>query len=231
MNDYSRPIAPRKKSDRDAQLQQARQALLRKDYRTAYQIYDELLKQFPGDGAVLLDYGRAKFREFADLEQAAQLLLKAVEADPDSIDALLWLAEISAMGYGPGYAKAGSLYRRALKLDEQCVDAYIGLGMLYGAPSSSVTLQEAIAAYRKATQLAPQRSDAYRNLGFALLKEGDKIGAQQAFLVAMQLLQARGDEQTAQAIAADLEKLQRQEPLQGSVYRNESSRFLWPLKN
>lgn len=228
MSEHNNQAMKQERPDRKTGLEQARQACLARDYRAAYSLYDELLKEFPGDPAVLLDYGRAKFREFADLEQSARLLLQAVEADPDAIDALLWLAEVSAMGYGQGYAKAASLYQRVLKLDPQCVDAYIGLAMLYRAPSSPVTQQDALAAYRKAAQLAPQRIDVHHNLGYSLAEAGDSDAAQREFLTTVQLLRTAGREPEAPALQAVLEQLQRQEPLKSWGYRNESTRFNWP---
>lgn len=228
MSKHNDRAARRGKSDPEAKLEQARQACLRKDYKTAYRLYDELLQEYPGNPNILLDYGRAKFQEFADLEQAAKLLLQAVEADPASPDALLWLAEVCSMGYGPGYEKAISLYQYVLELDPYCDDAYIGLGMLYGVPSSLVSIQDALVAYRKAAQLAPQRPDVHQDLGFALVEAGDREAAQKEFLTTIQLLTAAGRQREAQVIQADLEQLQRQEPLKRRAYVNESARFQWP---
>ena len=245
MSEYDSQAVKSGRSDRDALLEQARQACLQQAFASAYRLYDDMLKQYPGDAAVLVDYGRAKFREFADLEQSAQYFLQAVEANPDAIDAMLWLALLSWMGYGPDYKQAVSLYQRVLELDPQCVNAYLGLGMLYGAPSSPVTAQDAIGYYGKAVQLAPHNTDAHHNLAFALLEVGETHAAQQELLMTLHLLQAerdqlltqgkndqaRSDERLAQSLQVDLEQLRRGETVTRRAYLNGSSRFRWPEQN
>lgn len=103
-----------KNPDRSTRLKQAQDMVRRGEFNTAYRLYEDLLREDPGDGIILLDDGRAKFREHDDLEQATRLLLRAVEADPASLDALFWLAQVSQSGYGPGYQGAAELYRRSV---------------------------------------------------------------------------------------------------------------------
>lgn len=153
----------------DMRLNHARQACRRSDYQAAYAIYEALLQSNPEDPAVLLDYGRAKYQEYVDLAQATALFERALAVHPESVDTLLWLADLYALGYGRGYAAAAELYRRAIELDPQAVDAYIGLGMLHRAPGAPLRLDEAISAFRTATRIDSRRGDAHVDLGMALL--------------------------------------------------------------
>jgi tetratricopeptide (TPR) repeat protein len=214
-------------ADRDRLLAQARQACVRKDFATAFRLYDALLERFPANADVLLDYGRATYLEYSDLEKAARLFLEVLKIDPDCLEALLWLGEVCAVGYGPGYEKAVEFYSRAIALDPTCVDAYIGLGMMYGAPSSHVTLEEAIHAYRTAMELAPSRHDTHMNLGFALLKSGQSEHGQQELLKAAQLLRLEGKEEAAQGLEENVAQA-RQGRLKTSAFINASPRFQWP---
>ena len=54
------------------------------------------------------------------------------------------------MGYSPEQVGAVRLYQRAIELDPNCVDAYMGLGLQYQAPSVTLSLEETINAFRTA---------------------------------------------------------------------------------
>lgn len=211
--------------ERETSLNNAHHAYLNKDYVTAYALYEELLKAFPNDPQILCEYGKAKYREYDDLEKAAQLFLQALEAYPYSVETLLWLGDLSSLGYGPGYSKAASLYQQAIQLDPRSVDAYIGLGMLRRTPSVSLTLQEAMASFRKAVQLDPQRIDAHFNLGISLLEEGDQSGAQDELQAVVDLLIVAGQKQQAKNIQNLLDQLKRKEPTKFRGYWNLSPRY------
>lgn len=213
--------------NREDRLEQAHLACLQNDYDIAYRLYDELLRDFPNDPEILLSYGRAKYREFVDLEQAARLFLQAVEADPNSIEALLWLGDVSGMGYGPGYAKAPDFYRRVLKIEPGSVDAYTGLAMMYKVPSSAITLDEAIDAYRKAVQLTPQNSDAYQNLGFILLEAGQPAEALDAFQKAQYWLELSGPTDSVANILKVIEQIRNHQQVKRRAYVNNSQRYRW----
>ncbi|HVB73848.1 MAG TPA: tetratricopeptide repeat protein [Ktedonobacteraceae bacterium] len=208
-------------------LEQAHLACLHNDYETAYRLYDELLRDFPNDPEVLLSYGRAKYREFVDLEQAASLFLQAVEADPCSIEALLWLGDVSGWGYGPGYAKAADFYRRVLEREPESIDAWTGLAMMYKAPSSAITLGEAIDAYRKAVELDPRNPDTYQNLGFILLEAEQPDEALEAFQKAQYWLKLNGQSDAAANMLKVIEQIRNHQPVKRRAYVKNSQRYRW----
>ena len=107
----------KKTSKNQSILRQAYEACLRRDYPKAYDLYGALLQTYPDDPQVFLEYGKAVYMEFEDLEKALHLFEQAFEHDPTSVEALLWQADIAAMGYGPEQVGAVSLYRRAIELD------------------------------------------------------------------------------------------------------------------
>ena len=65
--------------------EQARQAVIQGDFTKAYRLYEELLGAYVNDVDILFDYGRAKYREFSDLNQAAVLFQRILEQQPDSL--------------------------------------------------------------------------------------------------------------------------------------------------
>ena len=140
--------------EREAILQQAHEAYQQRNYPLAYDLYEALLQMFPGDPQVRLAYGKAVYLEYEDLEKALRLFEKVTELDSTTVEALLWQADIASLGYGPSYQGAVSLYRQAIHLDPNCVDAYIGLGLQYQAPSVTLSLEQAIDAFGTAIFVA-----------------------------------------------------------------------------
>lgn len=206
--------------------EQARQAVIQGDFTTAYRLYEELLQSYPDDVGVLFDYGRAKYREYSDLNQAALLFQRMLEQQPDALDALLWLADVSSLGYGLEYAGAASVYRQIIAFAPTCVEAYTGLGMLYKNPGSPVPLEEALASYRQAVLLKPASAIAHSNLGYLLLEAGRIDEAIDELSEAVNLHQFAGVR--AENLRQDIERLQRHEPVKRRAYFNESSRYGWP---
>jgi tetratricopeptide (TPR) repeat protein len=213
-------------SERDLTLQQAHEACLQEDYAKAYDLYEMLLKIYPNDSQILLNYGKALYNEYEDLEKAAHLFEQVLESEPNSLEALLWLADIAAVGYGPEQIGAASLYQRAIDLDPNCVDAYIGLGLQHNAPSVLLSLQEAIEAFRKATSLDPRRVDAHIDLAMALLENGNFAGARAAFLRALDLLNSTDQQKLRATIRRYVEQIDRNEPIKNRVFYNFSPRIL-----
>jgi tetratricopeptide (TPR) repeat protein len=213
--------------EREAILRQAHDACLRRDYPKAYNLYESLLQTCPDDPQVLLEYGMAVYTEFEDLEKALHLFEQAFERDPTLVEALLWQADVAAMGYGPEQVGAVGLYRRAIELDPNCVDAYMGLGLQYQAPSVTLSLEETINAFRTAIALDPHRADAYSNLGMALLEKGDTTGARAAFLHAIDLLEGTNYQKRIPVIRRYIEQIDRHEMIKTRASVNYSPRYRW----
>lgn len=213
--------------ERESVLRQAHEACLRRDYHEAYHLYEALLQTYPDDSQVLLEYGKAVYMKFENLEKALCIFEQALERDSASVEALLWLADVAALGYGPDYAGAVRLYQRAIELDPKCVDAYVGLGLQYQAPSVSLSLEEAIKAFCTAITLDPHRADAYSNLGMTLLDKGDMAGARAAFLHAIDLLGGTNYQKRIPAIRRYIEQIDRHEKIKTRAGANYSPRYLW----
>jgi len=213
-------------SEYQTHREQARQAVIQGDFTTAYCLYEKVLRTYPDNTDILLDYGRAKYREFSDLNQAAVLFQRILEQQPNFLDALLWLADVSSLGYGPGYAGAASLYRQIIALAPVCVEAYIGLGMLYKNPGSPVTLEEALASYRQAVMFKPASAITHNNLGYLLLDAGQLEEAKDELCEAVRLYQMDGV--NTRNLQKDIERLQHHEPVNRRAYFNDSMRYEWP---
>jgi tetratricopeptide (TPR) repeat protein len=212
-------------SDRAPGLQRALEAVERRDFPAAYAVYEALLADHPDDAEVLREYGRAKYREYFDLQGAARLFERAQAADPRSVETLLWLGDLYAMGYGRGYVAAVDVYRRAIELDPEAVDAYIGLGLLHRAPAKPVTLDEAIAAFRQAVTIDPRRADGHLNLGAALVEAGRRDLAAEELRLAQQLLTAAGETRQARGIQRLLERLPANQPIESFAFSYQSPRY------
>jgi len=208
-------------NERKEALERAHQSWAQGNYQAAYEQYEHLLRTAPNDAEILREYARAKFSEYDDLEQAAQLFERAVVADPNgSISALLCLGELYGCGYGKGYKAALGVYQRVIELDPHNVDAYIGIGML-STPSSYVSFKERIEAFRMVTQIAPQRADGHRNLGMALAENGeaeDREEARKEFGIAEKLLVQSGEHQLAQSTKRYRQQLEANHTIRGSSY-------------
>ena len=211
--------------ERTMSLQEAREACLQGDYTRAYDLYEALLNAYPGNPQILLEYGKAIYGEYNDLEKAARLFEQALESDPNLVEALLWLADIAAAGYGPEQIGAVSLYRRVIELDPKNVDAYIGLGLQHHAPSVSLSLEEAIEAFRKATQLDLQRSDGWIDLGMALLESGHQEGARRAFVESIHLLHGSNRQKLIPAVEQYIARIDSSEPIKNAAFYNFSPRY------
>jgi len=210
-------------AERKKALERAHQYWEQGNFQEAYEMYEHLLRDVPNDTEILREYARAKYSEFDDLEQATQLFERAVAAEPNaSISALLCLAQLYSWGYGKGYKAALGVYQRVIELDPHSVDAYIGIGMLYGRPSSPVTREERIEAYRMATQIAPQRVDVHLNLGMALIEDRDRKNARKELEVAEELLVKSRDHQWAQDVKVMRQKVETNQSITSFAYGNSS---------
>lgn len=212
-------------NERKKLLEQAHQNLAQSNFKATYDFYEQVLLITPNDAEVLQEYGQAKYFEYTDLEQATQLFERAVNVDPNSIPALLWLGDLYALGYGKGYSAALSTYQQVLQLNSRVVDAYIGIGMLHRAPSSPVKLKDAIEAFHTATHLDPERPDTHVNLAMALIEDGDRQNAREELEIAEKLLVQSGEHRQARGIQAVRKKLEANQPVTSVAYSNLSPRY------
>lgn len=208
-------------------LAQARRHALRGDFAAAYRLYEAVLPA--GGVAVYLEFGKAKYAEHsgASLEEATALFLQASQLDVSSTDARLWLADLYAMGYGEGYRAAADLYRAIARADATVTDAYIGLGLLQGAPGDPVSREEAIAAFRRATEVAPDRLDARINLANALIRASRVPEAQEVLAEAERLVSRAGDQGRLAASRAAAERVAGGHHWHHLAYANDSPRYAW----
>ena len=219
--------------ERDIYLEQARQAWSHNDHDAAYAIYEKLLHQNSNDPKVLLEYGRAVYAEFDELEKATLLFERALAVKPDSIIALLYLGDLYSSGYGQGYRAALPIYQRVIELAPHtvkfCKEAYMGIGMLHHVPGSPVSYSEVIAAFRKATEIAPHCVNAHANLGMALYEGGDLQSAWNEFKIAEQLLKSNG--QQLDYIQKILKHIENNEPCTYGGYTRSSIVNEWPQRH
>jgi tetratricopeptide (TPR) repeat protein len=73
-----------------------------------------------------------------------------------------------------------TLLAKAVKIDRNCVDAYLQLGVLY---SSKHNYEKAIGFYTKAIELDPQLSEAHYRLAMAYDRTGDPTKAKAEFVL------------------------------------------------
>jgi tetratricopeptide (TPR) repeat protein len=80
-----------------------------------------------------------------------------------------WIQQGNTLTNQGAFDQAIAAYRRAIQLDRNNTDAYIGLGYAFIVQEN---WGEAITAYRQATRIDPQLADAYYGLGIALGQQG-----------------------------------------------------------
>jgi chemotaxis protein methyltransferase WspC len=100
-----------------------------------------------------------------------------------------WIQQASQLADAGRLAEAMEVFNRKLEDAQPCAEAYYLKGVLHDALGQD---QDAIAHYRRALYLDPLHQDALLQLGAALLKGGDRDGAQQLFNRAARL-EAVGD--------------------------------------
>jgi chemotaxis protein methyltransferase WspC len=100
-----------------------------------------------------------------------------------------WIQEASQLADAGRLGEAMEVVDRKLEDARPCAEAYYLKGVLHDALGQD---QDAIAHYRRALYLDPLHQDALLQLGAALLKGGDRDGAQQLFNRAARL-EAVGD--------------------------------------
>jgi tetratricopeptide (TPR) repeat protein/TolB-like protein len=111
-------------------------------------------------------------------ESAADLLSRAIEADPNFVVAQYTLGTVhQALG---NRWKAAAQYRASTQLDPRYPEPYKALGDLFLAAPRRL-YDQALEAYAKAIELRPFYSDAYVGMGDARAAKGDVDGAVAAY--------------------------------------------------
>jgi superkiller protein 3 len=115
-------------------------------------------------------------------EQAEEVFLKVIEADPNSIMAYVGLGLARLAQEEP--EEAAGYLERALELDPSSADAHGAYALVLGALRLYEDAQEHA---RRAAELAPQNSAIANNYGIASLRAGDAVLAERAFRNAIAL--------------------------------------------
>jgi Tfp pilus assembly protein PilF len=154
-------------------------AAARRSHRTgdadqAIRLYFEAFRLDPTDsrsheGIAFLQLARQP-------EQAEEVFLKVIEADPNSIMAYVGLG-LARLAQDEPEEAAGYL-ERALELDPASADAHGAYALVLGALQLYEDAQEHA---RQAAELAPQNSAIVNNYGIASLRAGDPVLAETAF--------------------------------------------------
>ncbi len=111
-------------------------------------------------------------------ESAAELLSRAIEADPNFVVAQYTLGTVhQALG---NRWKAAAQYRASTQLDPRYPEPYKALGDLFLAAPRRL-YDQALEAYGKAIELRPFYADAYVGMGDARAAKGDVDGAVAAY--------------------------------------------------
>jgi tetratricopeptide (TPR) repeat protein len=133
-------------------------------------------------------------------EQEITILKDILSKDPDNLDALIKLGNISMDA--KRFKEAIDAYEKALKIDPKNVDVRVDMGTCFrniGMPDRAV--QE----YRKAISIDPNHLNAHRNLAVVLAYDiGDKKGAADEFEAYLRLNPSDPD---AAALRGEIEKL------------------------
>ena len=108
-----------------------------------------------------------ELEQAGDLQGAIQAHLKAIELDPDFVQAHINLTQLYARA--GEYAKAEEEYRTAVRLNPHRADCYYNYGVLmFGLGKYA----EAEQAFRQAIAGNPYYAQAHNNLGFLLQQQG-----------------------------------------------------------
>ncbi|MFK7809718.1 MAG: tetratricopeptide repeat protein [Saprospiraceae bacterium] len=124
---------------------------------------DQILKLDPQLGDAYYMMGR-NFREMGDADRAIASLQKAVDFDPDIIEAWAMLGELFG---SRDNAIAVRFYDNALSIDSTYVAAYFGKARYF---HNRGEIKNAIKEYENVNRFQPQMVDAYYNSGLAYLE-------------------------------------------------------------
>ena len=161
-------------SDKSAQLQRAKSAVIAHDYVTAARLFKNLIADYPEDGDLPIQLGNLYVKSGED-EQALEVFKGIIKKDPENVDILIAI---------------GGIYRRQKKYDESI--AIFEKAMIAGGdnPKTQATisynlgftyrqmgsLDEAISCFQDVVEENPDDVLAFNHLGaiYALKKKHDK---------------------------------------------------------
>ena len=174
-------------------LQKAKSLVKKQEFEAAHQIYVEILGLFPKNprvqaAAQKLERLRGeKFEEkpkfdptdellkvyrSGDLNNAKELSLRILQAQPDNVDAWSILGA-ACIGLGQ-YGDATEAFKQVVKLDKENVLGFNNLGVAYHGQG---LLSEAVEVLQFATSLKEDYAEAYFNLGNVFLDQGELVRA------------------------------------------------------
>ncbi|HLE76842.1 MAG TPA: hypothetical protein VJA65_00375 [bacterium] len=152
---------------------------------------------------------------FDDPQRALSLLSEFLSNNPMSTRAKLRLAEIFSSGYGDGYSGAERLYRDILRVEPDHVLALSHMGLLHGAPGSTVSLEESLRLLGLAAEISGE-TWALENLGNKAWESLEYERAEIAFSRLEALAKSRDQlrlARTAAASASNVRKRQKPDSL------------------
>ncbi len=106
------------------------------------------------------------------IEEAAELFRKALELDPEYVEAYNNLGIIYDQEYSD-YDKAVEYYNEVLKRYPEDLHAHMNLGTAYYRLNRE---NEAVKEYKKALEISPNNPDALHNLAYVLKNSKDRTG-------------------------------------------------------
>lgn len=139
-------------------------------YEKAIALYEQLLDSHPTQEHVERVYGNIAnaYSEMQKFDEALDYYQKALEIEPEYVNAYLGLGRVS-MKSGR-YDNAERIYMNALELDNQNEAVYTHLGNLYAVQAK---YDEAIVSFEKALEINPFSMNAYNGLGLSYAWKGE----------------------------------------------------------
>jgi protein O-mannosyl-transferase len=136
------------------------------------------------------------------IDEAIEHFKRAIELQPDCLDALIGLGK--AWASLNRFDDAVKQYKKALDIDGNCVEAHYNLGVAWARLRR---LDEAIAEYGEALWIKPDLAEAHANLGGALEARGRIDEALTHYRTALALAARQGKEALAGSVRARLSRL------------------------
>jgi tetratricopeptide (TPR) repeat protein len=135
-------------------------------YKDKYFTKRDTFGYYSNDAFKLYDVQGVAYRERDDYDIAIECYNKAIQLDPNDIDAYMNLGEIYfAISE---YNKAIGYFKKIIQINPKFIHAYCMLGEIY---ASRQNFDEAIRFFEKAIQMHPSRTELYTRLGNIYLRQ------------------------------------------------------------